>query len=93
MIAGGLVTAAMLPLLIYGSVRVAQADDLDGKLVQGVRYLLPAFVLFAAGVPMLGMGIELWVQRKQYVRAPARLQPQVARTPHGSWTGGVTLRF
>lgn len=93
MIAGGIVTAGFLVLLVYGSVRVARAPDFDGRVVEGTRYLLPAICVAAVGVPMLGIGAELWVQRKQFVGAPTRWRPQLARTAHGTWTGGVALGF
>jgi hypothetical protein len=56
--------------------------------------VLPAAVMLGAGIPLLIRGTR---QRRAYraamARAMARVEPSFGRTRHGTWTGGLTLRF
>ena len=71
---------------------------LDGlhRVPAAVRDLIvPAGVMLGIGIPNLvkGMSRRRAYQAATRPRLSDRLTPAMNRTPHGSWTGGLTLRF
>ncbi len=90
---GGIMTALGAPLMLSGLVFVGIIPS--GTSVY-LPQVIPAAVLLGGGIPLLVMGTR---RRRAYnsavmqSMASGRLTPSVSRTPHGSWTGGISLRF
>ncbi len=92
LVAGGILVGIGAPLMLSGLVLLGiYPSSLSLYLPQ----ILPAAVMLGAGIPNLVVGTR---KRRAYQaamrpRLSERLRPAVSRTPHGSWTGGLTLRF
>ena len=89
---GGILVALGTPLFISGVVFVALAPSYTPL---WAPQLLPAMALLGGGIPLLVTGSR---RRQAFNQAMfenrlSRLTPAVGRTPHGAWTGGLTLRF
>lgn len=89
---GGILVAIGAPLFISGVVFVALAPSYAPL---WAPQLLPAMAFLGGGIPLLVSGSR---RRQAYNQAMfesrlGRLTPAVGRTPHGAWTGGLTLRF
>ena len=90
---GGVMTGLGAPLMISGLVFVGIAPSATYLYLPQV---LPALLLLGGGIPLLVIGSR---RRRAYNSAvmqslaSGRLTPAVQRTPHGSWTGGLSLRF
>lgn len=89
---GGILVAFGTPLFISGVVFVAL---LPSYAPVWAPQLLPAMAFLGGGIPLLVSGSR---RRQAYNQAMfenrlGRLTPAVGRTPHGAWTGGLTLRF
>ncbi len=92
LVAGGILVGIGAPLMLSGLVLLGiYPSSVSIYLPQ----ILPAAVMLGAGIPNLVVGTR---KRRAYQaamrpRLSERLRPAVSRTPHGSWTGGLTLRF
>ncbi len=92
LVAGGILVGIGAPLMLSGLVFLGLYPS---YLFLHLPQILPAGVMLGAGIPNLVTGSR---KRRAYQaamrpRLSDRLGPSVSRTPHGSWTGGLTLRF
>ncbi len=92
LVAGGILVGIGAPLMLSGLVFLGLYPS---YLFLHLPQILPAGVMLGAGIPNLVIGSR---KRRAYQAATRprlsdRLMPAVSRTPHGSWTGGLTLRF
>ncbi len=88
-----------LPVTIYGTLIIASSrrqDDVAGDLGR----IIGGFVLFfgiaglAVGVPLLGVGGARYSRWRTWKDAQdARLSVGVTRSPYGTYSPGLTLRF
>jgi hypothetical protein len=90
---GGVLVAFGGPLTISGLVFVSIIPS--SAVVWGPQ-LIPGMLMLGGGIALLVSGSR---KRRAYndavfqSRLARRLTPSVGRTPHGSWTGGLSLRF
>lgn len=88
-----------LPVTIWGTVIIAstrQQDDFVGDLggVIGGFVLFFGVVGLAVGVPLLGVGGARYSRWRIWKDAQdARLSASVTRSPYGTYSPGLTLRF
>jgi hypothetical protein len=92
LVAGGILVGIGAPLMLSGLVFLGISPS---SLFLYLPQILPAGVMLGIGIPNLVIGGR---KRRAYQaamrpRLSERLAPAVSRTPHGSWTGGLTLRF
>jgi hypothetical protein len=89
--AGGILTGVGTAGLITGIALFAITPSSYSVYLPAI---IPATLLLGAGIPMLAIGVK---RRRAYNEACSkprrRLEPAVSRTRHGTWTGGLTLRF
>jgi hypothetical protein len=107
MIPGAIITGALgLPITTLGVIRLIQFNRIqqqteDGLVVAaaglgkvGSIVVITFGVLFlAAGVPMLAVGAHKFSRYQKWKKDGHALLPSMNRTAHGTWTGGLTLRF
>ena len=92
LVAGGILVGIGAPLMLSGLVFLGITPS---SLFVYLPQIVPAGVMLGVGIPNLITGMK---KRRAYQAATQRrladrLLPAVSRTPHGSWTGGLTLRF
>lgn len=92
LVAGGILVGVGAPLMLSGLVFLGITPS---YLFIYLPQIIPAGVMLGIGIPNLVTGMK---KRRAYQaatqrRVADRLLPAVSRTPHGSWTGGLTLRF
>jgi hypothetical protein len=92
LVGGGILVGIGAPLMLSGLVFLGIVPSF---VVVYLPQILPAGVMLGVGIPNLVIGSR---KRRAYQaamrpRLSDRLAPAVSRTPHGSWTGGLTLRF
>lgn len=92
LVAGGILVGIGAPLMLSGLVFLGITPS---YIFIYLPQIVPAGVMLGVGIPNLVKGMK---RRRAYQAATQRrfsdrLTPAVHRTPHGSWTGGLTLRF
>lgn len=92
LVAGGILVGVGAPLMLSGLVFLGITPS---YIFIYLPQIVPAGVMLGVGIPNLVKGMK---RRRAYQAATQRrlsdrLTPAVHRTPHGSWTGGLTLRF
>ena len=91
-VAGGILVGVGAPLMLSGLVFLGITPS---SLFVYLPQIVPAGVMLGIGIPNLvkGMSRRRAYQAATRPRLSDRLTPAMNRTPHGSWTGGLTLRF
>lgn len=92
LVAGGILVGVGAPLMLSGLVFLGITPS---SLFVYLPQIVPAGVMLGIGIPNLvkGMSRRRAYQAVHRPRLSDRLTPAMNRTPHGSWTGGLTLRF
>lgn len=107
LIPGAIITGGIaLPITVLGVVRLIQFNKIqkqtdDGLVVAAATFgkgasiavIVVGLLFLAAGAPMLGVGASRLAKHQKWKNGQQSLLPSMNRTAHGTWTGGLTLRF
>jgi len=107
MITGAVITGAFaLPFTFWGIYAYAQYNKLEkatddplldtgAGLGKGASLALIAtgVIFLSVGGPLLGVGAYKFSKWRKWKSGNQALTPSMNRTAHGTWTGGLTLRF
>ena len=107
MITGAVITGAVaLPFTFWGIYAFAQYKKIENAtndplldagagLGKGASLALIAtgLIFLSVGAPLLGVGAYKFTRWQKWKRGEQAFVPSMNRTMHGTWTGGLTLRF
>lgn len=100
LVGGGLLSVLGLSLSATGTVylgfgtALGPANGLDRVYAVSLPLLVPGILSVGAGATLLAVGGVRYTRWKAWrTRTATTLEPSAGRSPHGTWTLGLTLRF
>lgn len=104
MVGGGVALGLSIPIVVLGLMKAggrclrldgdcANNNDVDAKLTGGGGLVALGMLGALGGTALLAYGGNTHRNWRKWKAKQPTLAPRVARSPHGTWTMGVALRF
>ncbi len=91
---GGLSLSAAGTVYLGFGTALGPANGLDRVYALALPLLVPGILSVGAGATLLAAGGVRYTRWKAWrTRTATTLEPSAGRSPHGTWTLGLTLRF
>lgn len=103
MVGGGIALGLSIPILVLGLMKAGgrclnpngctNDSKVDAKLTGGGGLVALGMLGVLGGTALLAYGGTSHRRWRQWKAKQPTVAPRVGRSPHGTWTMGVTLRF